>query len=106
MNPMKYNAKSIEKQTGTMAVLGQVLTAIGVVAVLLGIVSVALGVVTEYSISGTDIEDGTRFGYGMEGLLSGISMFLAGLALAGGGATLKALRSIAINCARIAESPK
>ena len=41
---MKYNAKSIEKQTGTMEVLGQVLSAIGVVAVLLGIVSIALGI--------------------------------------------------------------
>ena len=101
-HPMKYDAKSIEKQTGTMTVLSQILTAIGVVAVILGLVSITLGVMTEYVISGTDIDDETR--YGMEGLLSGISMFLAGLALAAGGATLTALRSLAVNCARIAET--
>jgi hypothetical protein len=104
MNYMKYDAKTIEKQTGTLSVLSQLLTAVGVVAVLFGIVSVLLGIMTEYYLSESGIEDETR--YGIEGLLSGISMFLIGLALAGGGATLKAIRSIAINCARIAEGSK
>ena len=98
---LNYDSKSVEKQTGTMSVLGQVLTALGILSVILGAVGLVVGLVTEIR----DLDLGESPVYGMAGVITGARMLFVGLALSAGGATLHAVRSIAINCARMAEKP-
>lgn len=97
---MNCNQVSVTKVTGTMSVLGQILTAIGIVGVLLGAVSLVAGLYTEF----VDLGDSASPIFGVEGALMGATMLFWGLALAAGGATLHAIRSIAINCAKMADA--
>ena len=103
MSKMKlnYDLKSVEKLTGSMSVLGQVLTALGILAIILGAFGLVVGLVTEIR----DLDMGESPVYGMAGVITGARMLFVGLALSAGGATLHAVRSIAINCARMAEKP-
>ena len=96
---MNFNPKSVEKQTGTMSSLGQLLTAVGVVAVILGAFGLVLGLLTEFR----ELDNDGPL-YGLAGALSGFLVLFCGLTLSAGGAILHALRSIAINCARMAQS--
>jgi hypothetical protein len=96
---MKFDQVSVEKATGTMSVLGQILTAIGIIGVLLGAFSLVMGLITEFR---EFANDGPL--YGIEGAVLGATMLFWGLALAAGGATLYALRSIAVNCAKMADA--
>jgi len=96
---MSFDAKSIEKRTGTMSALAQILTGLGIVGVILGAFGMVIGLVTEFR----GMESNNSL-YGFEGAIAGISMLLWGLVMSAGGATLHAVRSIAVNCARMAES--
>jgi hypothetical protein len=101
---MNFNQVSVTKATGTMSVLGQILTAIGIVGVLLGAFSLVMGLITEFREIANDGPPSTSQFYGMEGAVLGATMLFWGLALAAGGATLHAIRSIAINCAKMADA--
>ena len=96
---MNFDQKSVEKVTGTMSVLGQILTALGIVAVILGAFALVMGLITEFRELAND---GPL--YGIEGAVLGATMLFWGLALAAGGATLHAIRSIAVNCAKMADA--
>ena len=91
---LNYDLKSVEKLTGSMSVLGQVLTALGILAIILGAFGLVVGLVTEIR----DLDMGESPVYGMAGVITGARMLFVGLALSAGGATLHAVRSIAINC--------
>ena len=96
---MSFDAKSIEKRTGTMSALAQILTGLGIVGVILGTLFMITGLITEFR--GMESDNSM---YGFEGAIAGITMLMWGLAMSAGGATLHAVRSIAVNCARMAES--
>ena len=96
---MSFDAKSIENKTGTMSALAQILTGLGIVGVILGSVAMLFGLATEFA--GMESDNSL---YGVEGAIAGITMLLWGLAMSAAGATLHAVRSIAVNCARMAES--
>ena len=96
---MNSDQTSVTKATGTMSVLGQILTAIGIIGVLLGALALVAGLYEEYL--GSSNEEPI---FGVEGALMGATMLFWGLALSAGGATLHAIRSIAINCAKMADA--
>ena len=96
---MNFDQKSVEKVTGTMSVLGQILTALGIIAVILGAFALIMGLITEFRELAND---GPL--YGIEGAVTGATLLFWGLALAAGGATLHAIRSIAVNCAKMADA--
>ena len=73
-NNSKYDLKSVEKQTGSMSVLGQVLTALGILAIILGAVGLVVGLVTEIR----DLDMGESPVYGMAGVITGVSILTGG----------------------------
>ena len=92
---MAFNPKSVEKQTGTMSTLGKILTVIGITAVILGAFSLVMGIFADFVKP-----------YGLEGVVKSVPLSFWGLVLSAGGATLHAIRSIAVNCARLADASR
>lgn len=84
-----------------MSTLGKILTALGIAFVILGALAVGLGLITEFRDFG---DQGPV--YGLEGVVTGVTMLFWGLVLSAGGATLHAIRSIAVNCAKLADASR
>ncbi len=93
---MTESSKKVASQTGTLNVLAQIMTGLGFITMILGAVVLALDLIGEFSAT----ED-AKEGFGVA-LASGMILF-NGLVLAGLGQLLMAIRSIAVNCAVIAE---
>ena len=93
---MSQSPKKVASQTGTLYVLAQIMTGLGFITMILGGVVLALDLIGEFSAT---MDDKQGF---MVALGSG-AMLLNGLVIAGLGQVLMAIRSIAINCAVIAE---
>jgi hypothetical protein len=96
---MSFSESAVVKRTATLSTLGQIMTALGAIAIVLGCIGLAAGLALEFT-SG-DRYDGPLADAAR--IQVGISTLLWGLALSAGGAALHALRSIAVNCAKMAE---
>jgi hypothetical protein len=93
---MNQSPSKVASYTGTLSVLAQVMTGLGFITMIIGGVVLALDLIGEFSASMDEKE-----GFAVA-ILSG-SILLNGLLVAGLGQALMAIRSIAINCAVIAE---
>ncbi|MEE2908374.1 MAG: hypothetical protein VX527_11170 [Planctomycetota bacterium] len=95
---MAFDVKSVKKQTGAVLVLSQVLRPLGFVAVVLGIVGIMIGLYLGFYGLNNNLEM-----FNFEHVLTGTSLLFWGLILLAAASLLKASRSVAVNCARIAE---
>jgi hypothetical protein len=96
---MSFSESAVVKRTVTLSTLGQIMSVLGGFAIVLGCIGVAVGLAMEFT-SGDRYDGPLADG---ASVLVGISTLLWGLALSAGGAALHALRSIAVNCAKMAE---
>ncbi|MEE2681594.1 MAG: hypothetical protein VX641_04400 [Planctomycetota bacterium] len=93
---MTESPKKVNSYTGTLSVLAQIMTGLGFITMILGGVVLVLALIAEIA-AGADEKQGLAF------VLGSGAMLLYGLLVAGLGQLLMAIRSIAINCAVIAE---
>ena len=96
---MSFDSKTVDKRTGTLSVLGQILTGLGVAVALLGAFSMVFGIISEFR----EVAMSSPM-FGLEATVAGVTMLLWGIVLSAAGGVLQAIRAIAVNCARIAES--
>ena len=96
---MKFSESDVVKRTASLSTLGQIMTVLGSFAIVIGCIGFAAGLV--FAFTSADMYDGP-LAEGV-GLLTGLYLLLWGLALSAGGAALHALRSIAVNFAKMAD---
>lgn len=91
----EYSSDAVEQRTNLLSGFAQVLTALGFMGIILGAFLLIITLVQEFR--GDD--DGFQT---MEVVESAVVLFY-GLMLAGIGSGLQAIRSIAVNCAKLVE---
>ena len=91
----EFSSSAVEQRTNLLSGFAQVLTALGFVVIILGAVLLIITLIQEFG--GDDTEFQT-----MEVVESAALLFY-GLMLAGIGSGLQAIRSIAVNCAKLVE---
>ena len=92
----EYSFSSVEKRTRMLGKFAQVVTAIGFVVIVIGAIILITSLIQELA-SSLDRQ------WGEADVMDPISYMLSGLGLTALGSGLSALRTIAVNCARMAD---
>jgi hypothetical protein len=93
---MKFDAVTVENQTASMTTLAQLLGIIGVLSVVVGCIGVAVWLVTGITGSGMMSFRGPPL------VATGLGSIIVGVIQLAIAASLRALRAIAVNCAKLA----
>ena len=91
----EFSSQKVEKRTNMLKLYSQIVTAVGFFVIIVGAIILIATLVQEFS------GDLTEFQVAEVG--DSVMVFVYGIALTAIGSALAALRTIAVNCARLAE---
>ena len=90
-----FSSESVQKRTNMLDLYSQIVTAVGFLVIILGAVLLVWTLIQEFGG-----EDGD---FAVVEILTSLGTMLWGVALTAFGSGMAALRTIAVNCARMAE---
>ncbi len=91
----EYSAESVESRTNMLSLYSQVVSAIGFVVMGIGAILLIISLILEFSGDMSELS--------MAEVAGTVMIIVWGLALTATGSALAALRTIAVNCARMAD---
>lgn len=91
----EYSSERVESRTNMLGLYAQLVSAVGFVVIIVGAVILVWTLVQEFSGEWTEVQASEVGG--------SVIVFVWGLALTATGSALAALRTIAVNCARMVE---
>ncbi len=91
----EFSSQQVEKRTNMLGLYSQIMTAIGFVVIIVGAIILVSTLIQEFSGKDTGVQ--------IAEVSAAVMVFVYGLALTALGSAMAALRTIAVNCARMVE---